>query len=73
MKANPWPNNLGWDVGDDAEVSKLNDGLCVRIFTTDCQIKSLFIPDLSLDPVTAVERCEKDGKILTQEGIALLD
>jgi hypothetical protein len=26
----PWPNNLGWDVGDDAEVWKLKSGLWLR-------------------------------------------
>ena len=63
MKAQPWPNNFGWDVDDNAEVWKLKNGLGVRIFTSDCKMKTLFIPDLSLDPVTAVERCEKEGRI----------
>jgi hypothetical protein len=63
MKARPWPNNLGWDVGDDAEVWKLKNGLGVRIFTKDDRIKHLFIAGLWLDPVTAVERCKKEGQI----------
>jgi len=63
MNAVPWPNNLGWDVGDDAEVWKLQSGLGVRIITEDDRIKHLFIPDLSLDPVTAVELCRHEGQI----------
>ena len=43
MIAQPWPNNLGWDVDDNAEVSKLKNGIVVRIFTDECRIKSLFI------------------------------
>lgn len=62
-RAIPWPNNLGWDVADNAEVWKLKNSLGVRIFTNDCKIKTLFIRDLSLDPVTAVERCEREGRI----------
>lgn len=61
-KAKPWPNGLGWDVGRNAEVWKLKNGLGVRIFTRDHKIKHLFIPDLTLDPVAAVERCKKEGK-----------
>jgi hypothetical protein len=60
MKTRPWPNNLGWDVGNNAEVWKLENGLGVRIFTEDNRIKHLFIADLSLDPVTAVERCKAE-------------
>jgi hypothetical protein len=63
MKATLWPNGLGWDLDDTAEVWKLANGLGVRIFTEDCKIKHLFIPDLSLDPVEAVERCKKEGQL----------
>jgi hypothetical protein len=63
MKVTPWPNGLGWDVGTDAEVWVLETGLEVRIFTRDHKIRSLFIPVLSLDPVTAVERCKREGRI----------
>jgi hypothetical protein len=59
----PWPNGLGWDVGPDAEVMKLETGLEVRIFTRDNNIRSLFIGDPSLDPVAAVERCKREGKV----------
>jgi hypothetical protein len=52
---------MGWDVGETAEVVKLKDGLEVRIITKDGKIKSLFIPDLALDPVSAVRRCWKYG------------
>ena len=62
MKAKPWPNGLGWDVGTNAEVWKLKNGLGVRIITRDGKIKSLFIPDLALDPVRAVRRCWREGK-----------
>ena len=62
MIAQPWPNNLGWDV-ENAEVWKLKNGLGVRIFTDECRIKTLFIRDLSIDPVAAVEKCEKEGRI----------
>lgn len=63
MKAKPWPNKLGWDVGDDAEVWKLDTGLDVCVFTEDDRIKHLFITDPLLDPVEAVERCKAEGKI----------
>jgi hypothetical protein len=63
MKATSWPNNLGWDVGNDAGVWKLKNGLGVRIFTEDDRIKHLFTADSLLDPVTAVERCKKEGKL----------
>lgn len=63
MNAILWPNGLGWDVGTDAEVWKLKNGLGVRIFTDDDRIKFLFIPDLSFDPVAAVERCKREGTI----------
>ncbi len=66
MKVTPWPNRLGWDVagaGVDAEVWRLENGLQVHIFTRDNKIRSLFIGDASLDPITAVERCKKEGKI----------
>jgi hypothetical protein len=65
-KVTPWPNNLGWDVGNagvDAEVWGLETGLEVRIFTRDGRIRYLFIPDPSLDRVTAVERCKREGKV----------
>jgi hypothetical protein len=62
-KVTPWPNGLGWDVGADAEVWKLETVLEVRIFTRDNRIRCLFIPDLGLDPVTAVERCKREGNI----------
>ena len=41
MNATLWPNGLGWDVGDDAEVWKLKNGLGVRIITDD------FLPCIS--------------------------
>jgi hypothetical protein len=63
MRVTPWPNGLGFDVGADAEVWKLATGLMVRIFTRDNKIRCLFIPDLDLDPITAVERCKKEGKV----------
>ena len=62
MWARPWPNGQGWDVGTNAEVVKLGAGLQVRIITKDGRVKSLFIPDLNLDPVRAVRRCWKYGK-----------
>jgi hypothetical protein len=61
MKVTPWLNGLGWDVGTDVEVWTLETGLEVRIFTRDNKIRSLFIGDLSLDPITAVERCNREG------------
>jgi hypothetical protein len=64
MIAQPWPNNLGWDVADNAEVWKLKNGIVVRIFTDECRIKTLYIPDPSLDPVLAVERCQQEGQIV---------
>lgn len=63
MTTELWPNGLGWDVGRDAEVWKLKNGLGVTIFTNDNRIKYLFIPDPSLDPIKAVERCKQEGKI----------
>jgi len=60
MTATLWPNGLGWDVGKDAEVWMLANG---RIFTNDNRIKHLFIPDSSLDPIEAVERCKQEGTI----------
>lgn len=62
-----WPNGLGWDVGPDAEVWQFKDGLGVRIFTDECKIKHLFIPDPSLDPVEAVKRCRQEGKTEEEE------
>jgi hypothetical protein len=62
MWAKPWPNRLGWDVGETAEVCKLENGLAVRILTRNGKIKTLFIPDPALDPVVAVRRCWKEGK-----------
>lgn len=61
MWARAWPNGQGWDIGETAEVFKVKDGLQVRIITRDGKIKSLFIPDLALDPVSAVRRCWRDG------------
>jgi hypothetical protein len=61
MWAKPWPNGQGWDVGETAEVVKVKDGLLVRIITEDGQIRSLYIPDLSMDPVRAVRRCWREG------------
>jgi hypothetical protein len=58
---------MGWDVGETAEVVKLKDGLGVRIITKDGRVKSLFVPDLSLDPVRAVRRCWKYGKFEEEE------
>ncbi len=66
MKAKPWPNNLGWDVGTTGEVWKLKDGLGVRVITRSGQVKALFIPDATLDPVLAVKRCRKEGKIIEE-------
>ena len=57
-----WPNGLGWDVGDDAEVWRLASGLGVRIITEDDRIKHLIISDPLLDPISAVERCKIEGK-----------
>jgi hypothetical protein len=61
MWARPWPNGMGWDVGETGEVVKVKDGLQVRIITGDGKIKSLFIPDPNLDPVRAVRRCWREG------------
>jgi hypothetical protein len=66
MWARPWPNGHGWDVGTNGEVVKLKDGLQVRIITKDGRVKSLFIPDLNIDPVRAVRRCWKEGKFEEQ-------
>ncbi len=63
VNATLWPNGLGWDVNDDGEVFRLEQGLDVCVFTDDCKIKHLFITDLSLDPVSAVERCKVEGQI----------
>jgi hypothetical protein len=41
---------------------KLENDLGVRIITRDGRVKSLFIADLALDPVSAVRRCWKYGK-----------
>jgi hypothetical protein len=49
-------------VGQSAEVVKLENGLGVRIITRDGRVKSLFIADLSIDPVRAVRRCWREGK-----------
>jgi hypothetical protein len=62
MFAKPWPNGMGWDVGTNAEVVKLENGLGVRIITRDGRVKSLFIADPALDPLSAVRRCWKDGR-----------
>jgi hypothetical protein len=53
-------------VGTNAEVLKLANGLGVRIITRDGRIKSLFIPDPSLDPVRAVRRCWREVKFEEQ-------
>jgi len=50
-------------VASNAEVWKLPNGLGVRIFTKDCTIKYLFIADASVDPVEAVRRCQREGKV----------
>jgi hypothetical protein len=63
MKAKLWPNGLGYDVGPDAEVWLLTDGLGVRIYTERDTIKSLFIPDRGLDPIEAVKRCRREGTV----------
>jgi hypothetical protein len=65
MRVKAWPNGLGWDVtgGVDAEVWRLETGLEVLIFTRDSKFRSLFIGDSSLDPITAVERCKREGRI----------
>jgi hypothetical protein len=62
MWARPWPNGMGWDVGETGEVVKVKDGLQVRIITRDGKIKSLFIPDPSLDPMRAVRQCWMEGR-----------
>ena len=62
VRATLWPNGLGWDVGNEAEVWKLKNGLGVRIFTEEDKIKHLFISDPQLDPVTAFERCKTEGQ-----------
>jgi hypothetical protein len=67
MWARPWPNGQGWDVGTTAEVAKLGAGLGVRIITQDGRVKSLFIPDLNIDPVRAVRRCWREGKFEKEE------
>jgi hypothetical protein len=67
MWAREWPNGMGWDVGETAEVVKLENGLRVRIITRDGKIKSLFIPDPSIEPVRAVRRCWKYGKFEEEE------
>jgi hypothetical protein len=54
---------MGWDVGETAEVWRLKDGLGVHIITKDGRVKSLFIPDKDLDPVRAVRRCWREGKL----------
>jgi hypothetical protein len=41
---------------------KLENGLGVRIIIREGSVKSLFIPDLALDPVSAVLRCWREGK-----------
>lgn len=66
MKAKSCPNNLGWDVGTTAEVWKLKDGLGVRVITRSGKVKALFIPDARLDPVIAVQRCRKEGKVIEE-------
>lgn len=66
MKAKPWPNNLGWDVGTTGEVWKLKDGLGVRVITRNGKVKALFISDLSVDPVDAVRRCRNEGKVIEE-------
>ena len=53
-------------MGTNGEVVKLKDGLQVRIITKDGRVKSLFIPDLNIDPVRAVRRCWKEGKFEEQ-------
>jgi hypothetical protein len=63
MWARPWPNGMGWDVGETAEVWKLENGLGVRLVTSEGKIKTLFIPDPNLDPVRAVRRCLREGKV----------
>ena len=62
MWATAWPNGQGWDVGRSAEVVKLEDGLGVRIITREGRVKSLFIANLALDPLSAVRRCWREGK-----------
>jgi hypothetical protein len=62
IQVTPWPNKLGFDVGRDAEVWVLEDGLMVRIITRAGRVKALFIPDPSLDPVRAVRRCWREGE-----------
>ena len=66
VKAKPWPNGLGWDVDRSAEVWKLKDGLGVRVFTSSGRVKFLFISDATLDPVDAVRRCRKEGKVIEE-------
>lgn len=61
MWARPWPNGMGWDVGETAEVWKLPSGLRVYIVTKEGRIKCMFIPEPNLDPVSAVRRCWTEG------------
>ena len=65
-KAKIWPNGLGWDVGLTAEVMRYANGLGVRIITRNGKIKFLFIKDLTLDPVVAVDRCRKEGQVVEE-------
>jgi hypothetical protein len=57
---------LGWDVGSTGEVWKLKDGLGVRVITRSGKVKSLFIPDATVDPVDAVRRCRIEGKVIEE-------
>ncbi len=65
MRMTAWPNGPGWDVagGVDAEVWRLATGLEVLVFTRDNKFRSLFIGGPSLDPITAVEQCKREGRI----------
>jgi hypothetical protein len=67
MWARLWPNGQGWDVGTNAEVVKLENGLGVPIITKEGRVKSLFIPDPNIDPVRAVRRCWKEGRFEEEE------
>lgn len=60
-KARPWR-----DVGNCAEVTKVESGLHVQVITRNGEVRSLFIADLSLDPVAAVQRCRKEGQVVEE-------
>jgi hypothetical protein len=62
----PWPNGLGWDVGDVAEVWRVEGGLAVHVFLRDDQLKTLLLPDTAVDPVSAVQLCITNGRLVEE-------